>query len=146
MAGGNIVKDTIIFNFPEGIPGFEDYHAYKFIPDEDSPLAQLICCEDNNIGFILVPPHVFYADYEFELDDTAKNILEINEKSDISNIQVWSILTNNSDISKITINLRAPVILNFNKKIGIQYILSDDRFSTKEPLQIKAEGQEGEVK
>ena len=45
-----------IVHFPQGIPGFETHHDFRFIPEEEAPLAHLISVKENKVGFILLRP------------------------------------------------------------------------------------------
>lgn len=127
-------SDPLIVRFPLGIPGFETYHDFKLIPEEDVMLAQLISVEEDKIGFILMRPEVYFPEYMKDLDVDEESIKVLNVQADLP-VDVWVILTlHGQDMSKTTANLRAPILLNTSEQIGIQVILNDDRYLARQPL------------
>lgn len=121
------------YKFPQGIPGFEDMQEFILIRDEEAPLAQLISKENAGIGFILIRPEAFLTDYEFPFDEESEEVL--NLRADNINLEVWNILTLNSDVAKSTVNLQAPLCLNVTQRIGLQVILNDDSYALRYPLE-----------
>ena len=141
------MKDTI-YHFPQGIPGFEANREFRLVEEEDVPLAQLISMEDAEIGFILMRPGVLFPDYCVEVDEQNVAALKLRlamEETPDSSVQadskhleqteVWGVVTlNQQDMTLTTLNLRAPILLNTELKLGIQLILSDDRYLTRQPI------------
>ena len=153
------MKDAIYY-FTQGIPGFETNREFRLVEEEDVPLAQLISVEDERIGFILMRPGVLFPNYRVEVDAENEEVLKLNkamnetgssstlpgEKPKV-HVEIWAIVTlNRQDISQSTLNLRAPIILNTDHKLGVQLILSDDRYFARQPIALdKPLGQEGVV-
>ncbi len=133
-----------IYYFPHGLPGFENCHHLKMVRDENTSLAQLFNVEDEQIGFIIASPFSLFPDYDFEIDEESKKHLQISGREEDLQIEVWAIITNNSDFSKITVNLRAPVLLNLKEKIGLQLILNDDRYNFKQPIPLTENNRKGD--
>lgn len=125
---------TRILHFPQGIPGFETHHEFRFIPVEEALFAHLISVKENEIGFYLLRPEAYFPEYLQEMDVDEESIKVLNVKEDTS-IDVWVIFTLNfQDISKTTVNLRAPILFNTAEGIGMQVILNDDRYQSRQPL------------
>ncbi len=123
-----------IFHFPQGIPGFETHQEFKFIPEEDPLFAQLISVKEEEVGFILLRPEVYFLEYLKELDVDEESIKVLNVHADVL-VDVWVILTlNRQDLNKTTANLRAPILFNSAEGIGMQVILNDDRYLSSQPL------------
>ncbi|NLO98272.1 MAG: flagellar assembly protein FliW [Peptococcaceae bacterium] len=120
-------------NFPLGIPGFEAYKDWIFIPEDEAPLAQLICMENEYIGFVLARPETYFPKYleDLELDVESRKVLEIK---DDTKIEVWAILCLADDIKQTTINLKAPIIINLENQKGYQIILNEEKYSSRELL------------
>jgi flagellar assembly factor FliW len=57
--------------------------------------------------------------------------LEINKNEDIL---VVNIVTLNSKLENITMNLRAPIIINIKEKLGEQIILNNEEYLIKYPM------------
>lgn len=120
--------------FPRGIPGFESEHHFQLIQEQDHPLAQLVSDREENLGFALVRAQAFFPDYlgTVEIDEEAAALLKAeNDK----NIEVWAILTlSRKDLGNTTVNLKAPILINRNEKIGLQFILSEEKYLARTPL------------
>jgi len=143
------MKESIYY-FTQGIPGFEANRQFRLIEEEDDQLAQLISVEDAGIGFILMRPGVLFPDYRVDVDAENEELLKLNlamnetGKGNSSNLadgkpkvqaEVWVIVTlNQQDMTKTTLNLRAPLLLNPEEKLGVQLILSDERYSARQPI------------
>lgn len=153
------MKETIYY-FTKGIPGFETKREFRLVEEEDVPLAQLISVEDVEIGFILMRPVVLFPDYSVEVDAQNEAVLKLKpamkESTDSGVLadtkhntpaEVWAIITlNQQDMKQTTLNLRAPILLNTEQKLGVQLILSDDRYLARQPIALdKPLVQEGVV-
>ena len=123
-----------IFSFPQGLPGFEQYHDFRFIPEEEAPLAHLISVQEDKVGFILMRPEVYFPEYLKEIDVDEESIKVLKVKEDIP-VDVWVILTlNRQEMAKTTANLRAPILFNTAAGIGVQVIFNDDQYLSRQLL------------
>jgi flagellar assembly factor FliW len=125
-------KDSDVITFKKGIPGFENLKKFIIFPVEENNLFYVLqSIEDLSIGLVLISPFNILKDYEFDLDDSKMEELEIKSHKDII---VFNTVTLNSKIENITANLKAPFVININKKIGEQIILDGSSYSIKYPL------------
>lgn len=125
-----------IIDFEKGIPGFEQEQKFILVKIDSegqmNPLAFLQSIQTAELSFIIANPFFFYTDYEFNLDDSTKEELEIKELEDIA---VWGIISVPAEeFEKATINLQAPVVINVRTNKGKQIILHDNNYVTKTPL------------
>ncbi|OEH86728.1 hypothetical protein BHU72_00170 [Desulfuribacillus stibiiarsenatis] len=126
-----IAQDQII-TFPKGIPGFEEEKGFVLIPaGQDNPFNFLQSIQEADLCFILTEPHLFFNDYEVEISEEIQEVLSIQKAEDVL---VYSIVTIKDDLQKATANLQAPVVINMNNKLAKQFILNDQRFTTRQPL------------
>ena len=120
----------VIFN--KGIPGFEDIKEYRLERLESNPLFwELTAKEDNQIGFITIPPFEVDNKYEINLPDNVINELKIIKAE---SVMILNILTFGVDIKNTTVNLKAPVIINIDNGLGRQIILEGETYKIKTPL------------
>jgi flagellar assembly factor FliW len=103
-------EDKII-RFGEGIFGFEQLVEYLFIKPDDSFFYWLNSVENPNIAFPLFGLRL--VDDSFPQEE---------------NFEAFGIVTLNSDPLKITLNMRAPVFINQDKKTGFQKIIDSDKY------------------
>lgn len=140
------IEEDKIIHFPSGIIAFEDMKRFFIIEggQDDLPFCWLQSAEDGNLSFVLLNPFLFKPDYELEIPDTVVKELEIEKEEDVA---VFSIVVVPEDISKISANLLAPVIINIKRLKGKQIILNDKRYTVKhyileELKKIKGAGQD----
>ncbi|MFZ5968975.1 MAG: flagellar assembly protein FliW [Bacillota bacterium] len=121
-----IQEDTIL-DFPEGIPGFEAFKKYAIIknPDPENHFHWLQCVDNPEITFVVINPFLVMENYDFEIPEYIVEKLKIEDHGDIL---ILSIVTIPENIEEMRTNLKAPVLININKKLGKQLVLSDDRY------------------
>ena len=84
MLETHTATDVAEITFPAGLPGFPDAHRFVVAPwgPAGSPFLLLSSMEDADVGFVVVPPWVFYPEYDFELDSgTAERLGLADRKS-----------------------------------------------------------------
>ena len=64
--------DFVEIRFAAGLPGFPHVHVFQLKPwgPPGGPYLLLTSVDDADVGFVVVPPWVFYPDYEFDLDES----------------------------------------------------------------------------
>lgn len=122
-------------NFLNPILGFEEYREFISISQEDSPFEFIQSLEDQNLTFILIDPFLFCPNYEFTLEERWLNMLNIEREDQVI---VRSVVTARSD-SDISMNLKAPIILNVQTLEAAQIILEGMDYTTRHPLTSKRE-------
>ncbi|WP_346877353.1 MULTISPECIES: flagellar assembly protein FliW [unclassified Clostridium] len=125
-------KEKNIITFNNGLPGFESLKTFVLEEIEGSePFKTLKSTEDVNIGFVTIVPFDFKVDYEVKLTEAVINSLKIEAPEDVL---ILNTVTLNSDVKKITTNLKAPIIINSKNNLGYQMILDRENYSIKHPL------------
>lgn len=120
-------EDVLLFS--SGLPGFQQETEFIILDIEGNELLQVLqSVKTEKLAFIITNPHVFYEDYEFKLDDYTIDSLEIKAKEDLV---IYSILTLKEPFNTSTINLKAPLIINFRQRLAKQYILKTDSYPLK---------------
>ena len=124
------IQEENIIIFEEGIPGFEDIHNYGIINNEDpeSPFCWIQAIEKPELAFALVDPFAIKKDYDFELNEENVSALGIEEPSHVA---VYAIVVVPEDLNKISMNLKAPIIVNTNNKKAAQIILNSDKYTVR---------------
>lgn len=121
-----------IITFKKGLPGFEKLKKFILVPLKDNDLFSVLhSVEDYEIGFIAISPFKVIKEYEFKLDDNKLKELNITSKEQVI---VVNTVTLNSNIENITVNLRAPIVINNAEKLALQVILNNDKYLVKHPL------------
>ena len=124
-------EEDKIIDFAEGIPGFKDLKKYIIIEDPESTFCYLQSVEDKNICFIIINPFLLCKDYIINIKDQEIEALGGgNEK----NIGVYVIATVIGALEEATVNLVAPIIIQNEKKKGMQVILENTQYGTKHKI------------
>lgn len=109
-----------------GILGFEDQTKFIMIDDNESkPFMWLQSLDRQATAFIVINPFLVVPEYVPEISDNDGQTLELQgpEKA-----MVVAIATLRHDPFRVSINLRAPVIINPDKKIARQIVLENPRW------------------
>ncbi|MGI6776719.1 MAG: flagellar assembly protein FliW [Acetivibrionales bacterium] len=124
------VDESRIIEFPKGIPGFEQVRKYILLGngEEDSLFKWLQSVDRPELAFVVTNPFSIKKDYDIDIDDEVVEFLEIKALEDV---MVFSIVVVPEDTSKMTMNLKAPIIINTKKKKGGQVVLDTDKYSVR---------------
>lgn len=121
-----------IITFPEGLLGFESLKKYFVVDPGDSTLILwLQSIDDEKIAFPIIEPKIFKPDYVAKLLPADLNGLDLDS---LSTAKLYSILTITNDVTQMSANLKAPVVINGNKKIAKQIVLQDSKLSVKHEM------------
>ena len=125
-------KEENVITFNNGLPGFENLKTFVLEDIEEAkPFKLLKSLEDEEIGFVTIVPFDFKKDYEVKLTESVINSLKIENPEEVL---ILNTVTLNSNIKKITTNLKAPIIINIKNNLGYQMILDRENYSIKHPL------------
>ncbi|TYQ15018.1 UNVERIFIED_CONTAM: flagellar assembly factor FliW [Acetivibrio alkalicellulosi] len=124
------IDQNKIIEFKDGIPGFEDQKRFIVLHDgdENSPFRWMQSIDNTDLAFAVVNPMFIVADYDGEIPYEAIKTLEIER---IEDIMVLSILVVTEEVEKISMNLKAPIIINTKNNRGMQVVLDTDRYSVR---------------
>ena len=123
------INDETIINFPTGILGFPNFKKYALIDvDENSPLKWLHSVEEPSLAFVVTDPNLFKPDYSI---DAWKRDLEDIDVTNAEEVIVLVLVTVPSEPSKMTANLKGPVLINTKNNMAKQLIVDNPEFDIK---------------
>jgi flagellar assembly factor FliW len=126
------VNPNDIVTFAEGLLGFENLKKYFVVDPGDSTLILwLQSTEDEKVAFPIIEPKIFKPDYIAKLLPADLNGLELDS---LQNAKLYSILTIPANVTEMSANLKAPVVINSNKKVAKQIVLQDSKLSVKHEM------------
>jgi len=115
------VRQEDIIKFPEGMLGFSKIHEYILVErSDDSLILWLQALKKPSVAFPLLEPEIFEVNYGIELQEEDRKILALDE---VKHAKVFAIITIPGDPSKMTANLKAPLVINVKKRSARQVIL-----------------------
>ncbi len=135
MLETHTATDVVEINFPAGLPGFPNAHRFELAPwgPAGSPFLMLSVPDDPAVGFGVVPPWVFYPDYEFELDSAMAERLGLNQAEDAV---VFAVVTLRENPAESTLNLLGPIVVNRYTHEAAQVVLPSAGYSVRAPLAV----------
>ena len=128
------IADSSVITFNKGIPGFEESKKYVLIPADEkgeTPFFFLQSTEKEEVNFFLVDPFSFFAEYDIKLKDQMVEKLELENPTDAI---VLTTVTAKGEIKDATTNLKAPLVINNSKQLGMQIVLDNKDYLIKQPL------------
>lgn len=137
------IDEKDIIHFESGLPGFLDEKKFVVLPfDEASPFYLLQSVSTPTLAFTIMSPFYIHQAYDFEIPDPVVKSLALTDEKDIA---VFVILTIHDPFEASTANLKAPVIINTERKVGKQIVLTDTAYLVQHPLRLvkTSAGQEG---
>lgn len=120
------VDEKVVFNFENGLFGFENKGSFALIPFDAENEASFLCLqsvEDRELAFVVFNP--YYIDHEFDPKPVGEDLkaLGIDEKTSVSFV-VITVLRDKFEDS--TVNMKCPVMINNDTRNAKQIILSED--------------------
>lgn len=117
------LDESKILTFDEGLIGFEDKKRYTILFNNESKrkgtISWLQSLDEPLLALPVVSPMVAMADYNPIVEDEVLAPLgELNDE----NLVILLTLTVPSDLTKMTVNLKAPIIINADTRKGCQAI------------------------
>ena len=124
------IKKEQIIHFPEGLPGFNSEKRYVLLPLRDSEFLVMQSIDKKELAFMIVPSPVVTNNYEFEIDNNIEKTLGVKSRKELA---IFNIV----NTSEMTVNLKAPVIINNSLNTGIQVILEEEEYPLKHKIAVK---------
>lgn len=132
--GEIMIDDDKIIHFPNGIIGFPDLTDFTLIHDEEKgtdSIHWLQSIQEPAFAMPVMDPLIVCPDYNPEADDELFNILgEIKPDE----LLVLVTVTVPGDLTKMTVNLKGPIIINVSEKKAVQIIVEGDEYKVKFPI------------
>jgi flagellar assembly factor FliW len=126
------VDEQGVIHFLEGIPGFESCHDFVLVDDEElAPFRWLQSLDDGAVAFVVVDPAIIFPGYQVHLGPSELAAIGLTH-SDAAVVQV--ILTISEEPAKTTANLQGPLLINAEKNLGCQVLLTRSPYETRYPV------------
>ena len=125
LLGNQSVNPDSIITFPRGLPGFEDQTRFKLFHQEGSEIVYwLQAIDSDDLTFSVAHPARFNINYSFVLTDDEERLLQLENVDDLL-ILILLHKDDEGDSGKPTIkgSIKSPLIINSEKRIGLQKVL-----------------------
>ncbi|CDD46292.1 flagellar assembly factor FliW [Firmicutes bacterium CAG:534] len=128
------IADDKIIHFPSGIVGFPELTEFTLLHDEEKGAGSihwLQSIQEPGFAMPVMDPLLVCPDYNPEVDD---ELLKPLGGLDPEEILVLVTVTVPSDLKKMSVNLRGPIIINAAAKKACQVIVEGEGYQVKYPI------------
>ena len=114
----------------DGLPGFAELRRFVVLQhDRESPFGWLQSVDRPELAFPVTDPRSFFPNYRPALRAALLSDLAAEPTDELD----WLAIATLAEGS-VSLNLAAPLLINRARRRGVQAILEDDGWSTREPL------------
>ncbi len=139
------VEEDKVITFEEGIIGFPDCKRFTLIYDEDKGDRRSICwmqsLDEPVFALPVLDPLLVKEDYNPMVEDELlKELGDLREE----NTFILVTVTVPENIEELSVNLKAPLIINVDERKAVQMIIEDDlpvKYKIYEFLQARKAGE-----
>jgi len=127
------VDDNKKITFTQGIIGFPDLKDFLLVHDSESSggIRWMQSVQEPAFALPVIDPLIVMPDYNPQVEDELlKPLGEISEE----NTLVLVTITVPHDLTKMTVNLKAPIVINGETRLANQIITDDEKYLVKYPI------------
>lgn len=129
------IEDEKVLTFENGIIGFPDMKHFVLIHDEEkgtnAGIRFLQSVEEPGFAMPVMDPLVVKPDYDPEVDD---ELLKAAGNVTADNILVLVTVTVPNDLTKMSVNLQGPIVINVEEHKACQMIVESGSYPVKFPI------------
>ena len=119
---GTEITASEAVTFPDGIPGFESCRRFVIMAAEDATrLRRLHAVDGVGASFLAIDPRVVLEGYRCELTVADRRRLGATDDEPL----LWLALVMMEETGALTVNLRAPIVINPRTMTGQQVLPHD---------------------
>lgn len=126
------LADEKVLDFPSGLIGFENYTKFAIMYDEEDKgttrISWLQSLEEPLLALPVVDPLAIVEEYVPMIEDEL--LVPLGNPAD-EDLLFLLAMTVPSDMTKVTANMKAPIIINAATKKGAQLIVENDDYPVK---------------
>ena len=130
------IEEDKIIRFEHGILGFPDLKDFTLIfnleKGQESSITWLQSLQEPNFAMPVMNPELVMPGYSPKFDRDF--LTPLGENLDGDNILMFVTVTVPKDITKTTVNLRAPIIISVDNRKAVQLISDDEVYNIKHPI------------
>jgi len=126
------IADEKVLDFPSGLIGFENYTKFAIMYDEEDKgttrISWLQSLEEPLLALPVIDPLAIVEEYVPMIEDEL--LVPLGNPAD-EDLLFLLAMTVPSDMTKVTANMKAPIIINAATKKGAQLIVENEDYPVK---------------
>ena len=133
--GEVVIDDEKIITFSNGIVGFPELKQFTLIHNEEKDKVNSVhwlqSIDEPAFAMPVLDPLLVEETYNPEVEyELLKSLGELNPEE----MLVLVTLTVPRDVTKMSVNLRAPIVINSENRLACQIILEGEQYAVKYPI------------
>jgi len=121
-----------ILNLKDGLLGFENLKRFFIVdPGDQTLILWLQSLDDEKMALPIIEPRIFQPDYIVKLLPSELASLDLQN---LSNASVYTVLTIPQDVTEMSANLKAPIVINNETKSARQIVLQDSKLEVRHKM------------
>ena len=128
------IPENKIIHFPDGLYGFEketEFTLLPFNPNLESPMEWMQSLKSSHLAFVITDPYLYLLDYKLKLSEEDKKRVKL-EGQEL--FLTRTIVTIPENYLEMTANLIAPLVINKDKGVAKQFVLTSMDYDTRHYL------------
>ncbi len=126
------VDNEKIIVFEKGLPGFEEIKRFAIISVQQTrPFLWLQSLEQSSVALPLIDPFEVLDSYSIDVADEDITELNLDRQEDLL---VFNVAVIPENLSLMTANLAAPILINVRRGIGRQVVIDTKDYRVREPI------------
>ena len=129
------IDESKVFRFVNGIIGFPNLTEFALIHDEEkgsqTSVRWLQSLQEEGFAMPVIDPLAVMPDYNPQVED---ELLKPVGSLDDDQLLVLVTLTVPRDLTKMSVNLKAPIVVNAAKRKACQIVAEGDEYVVKYPI------------
>ena len=130
------INDAKVITFEKGLIGFEDCSRFAIVYEtedkKEKPIMWLQSLDEQALALPIIKPDYIVDEYAPDVEDELVYKLGENVKSD--DLMIFVTMTVPSDLTKMTCNLKAPIIINTATMKAVQAVAANEDYVVRFPV------------
>ena len=117
------IRPEEIIEFPQGLIGFDRHTQWAILADESNDsVGWLQSVQDPSLAFAVVSPRRHIPSYKVRVSPDQASSLRLD-----ADMETFVLVVVSREQGAITVNLRAPLLINLSLQLGRQVITTDEQ-------------------
>jgi flagellar assembly factor FliW len=134
LAAFDVASDKTL-EFRYGLPGFETHTRFIVAEVQDfAPFRILQAVDNPEVSLLILNAHLITTPVELTIPEEELRRIAADQAPEDA-VEIYVILKYDKDSHQFTANTKAPIVINWQNRLGQQVILEDRRLSVQQPLE-----------
>ena len=128
------VPEDVCIAFEQGLLGFGGSQRFVLLPADPEGVYWLQGVDDGSLVFLVIDPFRYVPGYSVSLTDVDRSIDVTKDETEMAVLGIVTLPRSKKETC--TVNLQAPLIIDFATRRGSQLVLAECQYGTRHPVDI----------